>query len=114
MEGMPERGASGRLIIGPTHLSRADLAFNYDVVGQAIQWMGTRPGIEALTDSVQDFFHTSRCRGRAPTTRHLVLIYMLMRSTCMYTTSHDQLHAYLRRVLQDCSLACSQFDYDVL
>ena len=66
MEGMPERGASGRLIIGPTHLSRADLVFNYDVVGQAIQWMGTRPGIEALHRLCSGFFSHESLQGQGP------------------------------------------------
>ena len=72
MEGMPERGASGRLVVGPTHLSRVDLDFNYDVIGVAIQWIGRRPSIEALADSVADFLHMSRCRARPPATRRLV------------------------------------------
>ena len=36
IEGMDERGAGGRLVIAPAALTRADLAFNYEIVGAAI------------------------------------------------------------------------------
>ena len=71
LPGLAERGASGRLIVGPVNLTRADLVFNWDVVAHAIVWAGCRPGIEPLTDSAEDFFQMSRCRGKAPTTRSL-------------------------------------------
>ena len=36
---------------GPARLHRTDLDFNHDVVAQAMQWVGTRPSIELLTDA---------------------------------------------------------------
>ena len=69
LEGLRERGASGRLIIGPVVLTRADLDFNYDVIAHAILWVGCRPGIEPLTDTVGEFLHMSRPRGRPPASR---------------------------------------------
>ena len=72
LPGVADRGASGRLIIGPINLQRADLAFNWNIVGHAIVWAGTRPGIEPLTDLVEDFFHMTRMRGRPPASRSFV------------------------------------------
>ena len=71
MPGMCDRGACGRLIVGPTSLRREDLDFNYDVIGQTILWVGVRPCIEPLTDAVEDFFHMTRPRGKPPASRHL-------------------------------------------
>ena len=71
LPGLAERGASGRLIVGPVTVTRPDLDFNYDVVCEAMVWVGCRPGIEPLTDSVEDFFHMSRCRGCKPASRPL-------------------------------------------
>ena len=70
LPGMDVRGASGRLIVGPVKVQRPDLDFNWKIVGHAILWMGTRPGIDALTDCVEDFFHMSRCRGQKPASRN--------------------------------------------
>ena len=67
--GMDARGASGRLVVGPVHLKREDLDFNYMIVGRAIEWVGCRPSIEPLTDAVADFFHATRVKGRTPATR---------------------------------------------
>ena len=66
-----KRGAAGRLIIGPTDLKREDLDFNYDIVGQAILWLGVRPSIEVMTDAVADFFHMTRPRGKPAASRYL-------------------------------------------
>ena len=71
LPGLAQRGASGRLIIGPVNLQRADLDFNWKVVGHAILWVGVRPSVEPLTDSVEDFFHLTRVRGCKPASRHL-------------------------------------------
>ena len=71
LPGMDTRGASGRLIVGPVNLKRADLDFNWKIVCEAIIWAGTRCSIEVLTDSVEDFFHMSRPRGKPPATRSL-------------------------------------------
>ena len=73
LPGLEERGATGRLIVGPVQLKRADLDFNWNIVGHAIVWVGTRVGIEPLTDVVEDFFHLTRCRGRPPASRDLAL-----------------------------------------
>ena len=76
LEGMDVRGASGRIIIGPVHLTRVDLDFNWDVVGHAIVWSGCRPGIEPLTDAVGDFFQLSRPRGKPPCSRNTADVYV--------------------------------------
>ena len=73
LPGLSVRGASGRLVVGPVNLTRADLEYNWDIVGHAILWAGTRCGIDTLTDSVEDFFHMSRCRGKPPATRNLAV-----------------------------------------
>ena len=74
LPGMDARGASGRLVIGPVHLGRQDLAFNWELIAMAINWVGCRPGIEPLTDQVEDYLHATRCRGKAPATRDLASI----------------------------------------
>ena len=71
LPGLAERGASGRLVIGPVSLQRADLSYNWNVVGHAIVWNGTRPGVEPLTDVVEDFYHMTRMRGKPPASRSL-------------------------------------------
>ena len=70
LNGMEERGASGRLIVGPVNLQRVDLDFNWDIVGHAIVWSGCRPSIEPLADQVADFFQMTRPRGKAPCSRN--------------------------------------------
>ena len=81
MPGMCERGAAGRLIIGPTDLKREDLDFNHDIVGQAILWLGVRPSIEVMTDAVADFFHMTRPRGKPAASRYLDAPSQYMRIT---------------------------------
>ena len=71
LPGLEERGASGRLVVGPVKLGRPDIAYNWQIVGHAILWSGTRPGIEPLTDMVEDFFHMTRMRGKPPASRTL-------------------------------------------
>ena len=72
LPGLDERGAGGRLVIGPVRLGRQDLDFNYLIIAHSILWVGCRPGVESITDSVEDFFQMSRCRGRAPPSRVLI------------------------------------------
>ena len=71
LPGLAQRGASGRLVIGPTNLQRADLDFNWNIVGHAILWVGVRPSVEPLADVVADFFHATRVKGCKPASRHL-------------------------------------------
>ena len=71
LPGLAERGASGRLVIGPVNLQRADLDFNWNITGHAILWVGVRPSVDPLADCVADFFHKTRVRGAKPASRHL-------------------------------------------
>ena len=71
LPGIAQRGASGRLIVGPVNLQRADLDFNWNIVGHAILWVGVRPSVEPLADSVGDFFQLTRVKGAKPPSRLL-------------------------------------------
>eukprot|EP00439_Symbiodinium_sp_Y106_P041290 s5246_g5.t1 len=66
LPGIAARGATGRLIIGPVNLQRPDLDFNWNIVGHAILWVGVRPSVDPLADSVGDFFHLTRLKGAKP------------------------------------------------
>ncbi|CAE7867367.1 unnamed protein product, partial [Symbiodinium sp. KB8] len=66
LEGLAERGATGRLVIAPGVLTRPDLDFNWDVVATAMQHMGARPGVDKLQDEVDLFFQRSRQKGKKP------------------------------------------------
>ena len=70
LEGLAERGASGRLIVGPGVLTRADLDFNWDVVATSMEYLGARPGIDQLQDEVQLFFQRTKMRCRKAVTGH--------------------------------------------
>ncbi|CAE7265699.1 unnamed protein product, partial [Symbiodinium microadriaticum] len=70
LEGLAERGATGRLVIAPGVLTRPDLDFNWDVVATAMQHMGARPGVDKLQDEVDLFFQRSRQKGKKPVSRH--------------------------------------------
>ena len=71
LPGIAQRGASGRLIVGPVNLTRADLDFNWNIVGHAILWVGVRPSVDPLADCVADFFHKTRVKGAKPPSRLL-------------------------------------------
>ncbi|CAE7578512.1 unnamed protein product [Symbiodinium sp. CCMP2456] len=69
LEGLAERGASGRLIIAPGVLTRPDLDFNWDVIAKAMEYLGARPGVDQLQDDVELFFQRCKMKGRKPVTR---------------------------------------------
>ena len=77
LPGIAARGATGRLIIGPVNLQRPDLDFNWNIVGHAILWVGVRPSVDPLADSVGDFFHLTRLKGAKPVSRHLAASNMM-------------------------------------
>ena len=69
LEGLSERGAGGRLIVGPGVLTRADLDFNWDVIAKGMEYLGARPGVDNLQEEVELFFQRSRQKGKKPVTR---------------------------------------------
>ena len=71
LEGLPERGAGGRLIVAPNKLTRSDLDFNYDVIGTAMQKLGARAGVDRIQEDVELFFEKSRPKGKKPVTSYL-------------------------------------------
>ena len=74
LDGMPERGAGGRLIVAPSKLVRRDLDFNWDVVGTAMKKVGARAGVDQLQEDVELFFEKSRPKGKKPVTSYLARI----------------------------------------
>ena len=73
LEGLAERGAAGRLVVAQSKLSRADLAYNWEVVAAAILHFGTRPGVDSLKAPVEEFFNFARPRGKRPVTDDLAM-----------------------------------------
>ena len=63
---LAERGAAGRLIVAPGHLTRADLDFNWDVVALAMGAYGARVGVDQLKEEVAIFFDKTRMKGKKP------------------------------------------------
>ncbi|OLP92876.1 hypothetical protein AK812_SmicGene25258, partial [Symbiodinium microadriaticum] len=78
LPGLAQRGASGRLVIGPTNLQRADLDFNWNIVGHAILWVGVRPSVEPLADVVADFFHAIAKKPHRPREQNILRLYELV------------------------------------
>ncbi|CAE6938996.1 unnamed protein product [Symbiodinium sp. CCMP2456] len=66
LPGIEERGASGRIILAGSHLTRPDLDANWDIVAAAIEGLGSRPSVDVLDEAVQHFFYETRPRGKAP------------------------------------------------
>ena len=66
LEHVAERGAAGRLVVAPGHLTRADLDFNWEIVALAMGAYGARPGVDQLEEEVALFFDKTRMKGRKP------------------------------------------------
>ena len=111
---LSERGAGGRLVIAPGKLTRADLAYNYDIIGLAIQHLGTRVGIDQLQEHVDLFFNLSRPRGKKPVTSALLKTCTM---PCMIYGIPNKVKVLviivLRRVLSDPSMADPKLDHHV-
>ena len=75
LEGLPERAASGRLIIAPGKLTRADLDFNWDVIGTAMVKLGARGGVDRIQEDIELFFEKSRPKGKKPCSSYFADIF---------------------------------------
>ncbi|CAE7401334.1 unnamed protein product [Symbiodinium microadriaticum] len=67
-------GASGRIILAGSHVTRADLDMNWEVIGHTVKALGSRPCVDHLEEVVADFFGKTRkfCRVQAWRIRNLV------------------------------------------
>ena len=86
LQDLPERGASGRLIVAPCALTRNDLDYNWEIIGTAILHHGTRTGVDVFQEEVELFFDLSRPRGKKPVTSILdrtMQLAWLIASSCV-------------------------------
>ena len=63
------RGASGRIILAGSHVTRADLDMNWEVIGHTVKALGSRPCVDHLEEVVADFFGKTRPRGKQEVAR---------------------------------------------